>query len=684
MISGFFGGYMYGKFLKLVVLLVFCFSLSGCGRAVIEAGDHVTDNSVVNEGRFVSKTVDTSFISGNFLNESYAITDTGYSYILSKYNYEDNTVDYFYVSFDDSAKTSYSGALDLPISSNDKMIVFSDVCKELTLYPYDLSIENGYILYESFSFDKDGSFSAICEICATVADRDSYGNMSFFVKWDKSGKCTSVSETIDPGFEFAEYRSVVSNDGRIYRTDDSGISVVDADGNYQLTYFNYINSDIDGLRFDCIAIRDENSFSAIYRDSNENSVLAVFNADNGSADKNAILVACSGLDPSIRDLIRDYNSHNNDYRIAVRDYSLWSSSESEGWELLKKDIEAGFSPDIIINSSGLDDSFIAQMSSEGKLVTFNNLIKNDKALKKTEFTEQASGLFYMDESYCIVPSYEYRTLVGNVDYMGLHEGWSKDDFLSYANSIASTQLLFSGGTGEEFLKMFLAYDGNEMIDMESKTSSFNSSEFISFLELAHDLPSDIIAAETLQYSIENKGEVKFRDISCLGLGDFHLDAMVQAQGEYVDIGFPGVYGESGGVLAATNSIMIMSNSAAANECWNILKTCFTDDFQAYPNSGIPVTVSGFEKWKDVREFSYHDALYYRFTLNGVEYTVTSPGDDECNAIEDHIASCKKIEFSDFTIEEIVLKYARQYFAGEISSAEAAQKIDEEVESYLNS
>ena len=53
-------------------------------------------------------------------------------------------------------------------------------------------------------------------------------------------------------------------------------------------------------------------------------------------------------------------------------------------------------------------------------------------------------------------------------------------------------------------------------------------------------------------------------------------------------------------------------------------------------------------------------------------------------LKNNLNNCRRTEFKDYTVEQIVLEYARQYFDGKITSQQAASSIDREVEAYLQS
>jgi hypothetical protein len=100
--------------------------------------------------------------------------------------------------------------------------------------------------------------------------------------------------------------------------------------------------------------------------------------------------------------------------------------------------------------------------------------------------------------------------------------------------------------------------------------------------------------------------------------------------------------------------------------------------------GIPVTVSGFDAWSavwypDSREFTGDS-----YIKNGFQCFVNPVTDVDADRIIKSINECRRMEFMDYRVEQIVLEYAHQYFDGKITAEEAAAAIDRDVEAYLAS
>lgn len=674
-------------YLKFIACIILAFLITGCGKATLETGDYATDQSVLGDGCFDIKSIDTSFIPGEFNSEARTITDSGYEYVLSSYNVTDYSTSYYFVSFDHYGKTLGSGELDMPLSSSDNKVVFSDICNDLDIKPYSLTVDNGYIYYSDFSFNDAGDFTGYCTLNSTLEGRDS-GTIykTYKVSWNSEGKCTGIEDVTGSDINYSEYVYIYDQDVNTeYQTVSSGITIVDSSGNYISGYFNAINSGVYIRNFDNLSIRDENCFAGIYRDIDGHTLLACFNRhQGGNYSKKAILLACTGLDEELKADIVRFNQTNKDYMISVQDFTdrVQSGTESEAWNELKEEIAGGYSPDIILNTSGYDKPFIDKLSSEGKLAELSGVIYKDSSLKGLAFSDIAEGLFYEKGSiFSVVPYYEYDTVVGNSEAMELYSGWDLSGYTVYSMSVPDYYYLIDQNYQDRLLERFLFYNGSGYVNYGTHTSEFDSDEMKKLLEYASTLPS--MADYYADYRSEaGKGDFKVSEVRCEVLGNTHLDATINCLGQYSDLGFPRATGGSG-VITTSRCFMISSGHAYTNECWEFVKQYLSQEYQAADFHGIPVTEAGFTAWKTYTTPNSINPDDYSYFVGDTEYVVNDPTADEVNYIVDHIGSCKMFAFSDYQIEQIVIDYAHQYFEGKLSLDDTVISIDKDVEAYLS-
>ncbi len=677
--------------IKILSFIILSFILYGCGKAsALPTGSDSSDAIALTEGRFNSVIIETSFLPQSFnVSDSYG-GNNEYVYLINGYDEETASYHDYLLAIDNSGKVKSSAEISKPIEADNGTLRYSAICNGL-----DLNLLPDYdyleVYYSEYSFDDSGNILSVCDIYGSVYSEllhdYYYDNKYFSVKWNSAGDCISV-EPNDEGvnFDSSSYPGYyLGNDGRKYRLTQSGIIILDDNGEYSADYFSFINSDILSYGFSTVNILDNDHFSGVYKDAEFNSVLCCFVRNKSSVSGvKPLVIACDKLS---LDLMRDiigFNADNNDFKIAVDDFSDRSTTNDpiEGWSILKDEISIGYSPDIILNTSGYDAHFIEKMSSLDRLVDLKEVIKKDESLKGVKITDKAESLFYSGEhSYAVIPGYTYRTIVGSTVYYSDGRDFSYDGFLSYATPLADSYNIFRDDYRRKFLSRFLAFNGYEFVDYDNRTSTFDSDIFVKYLELCSKLPENM--ESSFERSLYNGAENYYiSDVKCTNLGDFNLNSTIFSLGDYVELGFPSDSGNGAGVINATESFMIVSGRKYTNECWDFIKKYLSDDYQTQIFDGIPVTQSGYITWKGNTNPFSADVMVTTYYHNGQENKVENPDEAKVNLILDSIKSCDRMEFIDYRIEEIVLGYAEEYFDGHMTSTQAASSIDADVEKYL--
>ena len=680
------------KKLSLLILAALIFSLAGCGKVKLESGDVVSDTSVLYTGAFVCDVIDTSFIPDNFSVNGLNTTESEYSYILGCYNSSTGSDDQYFVKFDKSGSVLASGILDMPIYTSDYTVFYSDRFGDV--FPAGSNTYNDcFVSYSGFCFEPSGAFSGYCEVYGYTYHEEDESESSFiedyFIKWDKDGKCISVENCVGIDYSFYEFTGLESdNSGNVYKSFSSGISLFDKKNNYIDVYFDFLNSDLYSDGFSSFSVIDENSFSGVYTDLNGNTILGCFNkTGNGSGNKQALIIACSGITKEIKEDVYRYNCDNNEYRFAVVDYSArnFDGNLSEGWTDLKNDLINGYNPDIILNSSGYDPAFISRMIQDGRFCNLSDAIKKDKDLKGFEISEKAASLFYAyKDIYSIVPSYSYRTVVGSSDEYGADDNWDEYKFISKFEPVVDDRVIFYGETRDSFICKILEFNGYTYIDSAAKTAEFDNEGFIDYLKLASQLPEDFDEASEKQYSEANYGQTYLLDSLVYSLGDMHLQFSNYSKGAYYDLGIPSGVNNGSGVYCASMSFMISARNAYTQECWDFIKKYLAEDYQEKIEFSIPVSSAAYDIWlNDTTPKSNNQLLFY-YTKDGMEYYIWPPEESEADYLRSNLNSCRRLEFKDYAVEQIVLQYADQFFEGKITAEEAAAAIDKDVEAYLAS
>ena len=355
--------------------------------------------------------------------------------------------------------------------------------------------------------------------------------------------------------------------------------------------------------------------------------------------------------------------------------------------MLKDDIYSGFRPDLIIDSTGYDSRFVSYLSDNSLASDLNGVISGCFDKKEKKFSDKAEQLYYSgSNSYALIPSYYYRTIVGRPGLFGSDDEFGYDDFVSTIYPLADNHEAFTDDSREAFIDRLLACKGNEYVNYLNKSAEFNSDEFITYLQYAGNLPVELSDFRLRYTDVPGYfwGDPILYDMEWNNIGDTQLSSIRNCLGEYRDYGFPASSSEGSGVISATRSYMILSTNAYTNECWDFISKYISDEYQNSLTNEIPVTDEGYNIWRDIIGFYVMDdsALYY--FKDGQQYKIETPDEENINYIENSINSCNNFVFSDYKVESIVHDYAQQYFDGKITAEEAAASIDRDVEAYLAS
>ena len=678
---------MFKKAFKTIAIIFGCIIFAGCGKNELKTGDNVSDADLAGVGLFSEKVIDTSELPDSL---STAISFAGmndYSYILNCYDSESFKTGRYFIKFDYSGNVLACKNIEIPLS------VFGGELADKDNILLDDVLTVNYI---DFFFESDGSFSCLAYLSSyddTYSIDPGFYTNDVLVKWDANGNCISVSSFAgDDSADsmLSDEKVFTSNDGRNYKTTDSGIVLIDSDGSYVSNYFDFINSDVPGLYFNDVSVMDNDHFSGIYRDLDGKFVLSCFER---SADKKisgkVLVFACNDIDFDLKRDVIEYNNDNKSIRISVIDYSDRSSTgnTSEGWSLLKDDIYSGFRPDLIIDSTGYDSRFVSYLSDNSLASDLNGVISGCFDKKEKKFSDKAEQLYYSgNNSYALIPSYYYRTIVGRPGLFGSDDEFGYDDFVSTIYPLTDNHEAFTDDSREAFIDRLLAYKGNGYVNYLNKSAEFNSDEFITYLQYAGNLPAELSDFRLRYTDVPGFtwGDSFLFDTKWNNIGDAQLVSTRNCQGEYKDYGFPVSSTEGSGVISASRSYMILSTNAYTNECWDFISKYISDEYQNSLTNEIPVTDEGYNIWRDIIGFYVMDdsALYY--FKDGQQYKIETPDEENINYIENSITSCNNFVFSDYKVESIVHDYAQQYFDGKITAEEAAASIDRDVETYLAS
>lgn len=269
--------------------------------------------------------------------------------------------------------------------------------------------------------------------------------------------------------------------------------------------------------------------------------------------------------------------------------------------------------------------------------------------------------------YSVAPCFDVSTYVGLERLVGEGTGWTFEDYSALAASLSPGQKLFELMSPEIFLKNSLNSFLPTVMDYSAAECSFTDGRFEALLEQAASAKT---AEQTDVAGLVGRftsGETVLMDSVLRGVYD--LAALENtAGGSVTAIGWPTQGGECGSELLASSDIAICATGDTEG-AWAFLKFCLSDAQlqEQLATTSFPIS---------------HAALEARLA--------------ECQARQEDAMSAAQAEklrallyalvyksAADYSVTGIVLEEAGAYFAGERSSAETAELVQDRISTYLS-
>lgn len=474
---------------------------------------------------------------------------------------------------------------------------------------------------------------------------------------------------------------------------------------------NWIDSDINGDYINAILGLDNGDFVVFENNWETNEVKLSRLTKRDVSELSNTTVMTIGLlwsDSEITSKITEFNKTNDKYRIKIKDYSEFDvyNEETESYDStsigqLKNDIISGNAPDMICV---YQKSSIDSLASKGVFTDLYQFMENDGDLKTDDILPnilaacESDGKLYSISPYFSLTTYAAKTKFVSAD----KQNWTMDEMIETYNNLPEGMNLFQSSTSKLEVYYNLWYSiMPEFIDYESKTCSFDSPEYIKFLEFCNNFSEE--SSEPDYESMTDEDWQQYwqdQDVMCRNdkalLSEFYMYNLreyarikqVTFGDDITLVGAPSSDGQ-GAKLQFNYNFAILSDSGCKDAAWSFIKGFFTEDAQAkiseYGN--IPATVSAFEKMADESmskpyytdengEKVEYDDTYY---LNDHELTVDPLTQEERDFLVDYIKGVTSVAGDyDTDIYEICDEEVQAYFGGEKSAEDAAKMIQNRV------
>ncbi len=664
---------------------------------------------------------------------NYCLTKDGYIYGTKNYNYSDysdpenyiNQVSYSLCCWDMEGQFLWEKPIEHLHADEDTYYYISNMA---LLEDGTLAILVGGDSYQKIEADTEGNMSALkalpalaeCtenlnsmmvkddgEFLMTYYD-DSWQNMymrTYDIQTDTLGEETKLPDF----FSYSGYNAMTTgvNTDIVYAT-SSGIYGLNIGDEQPTQIMSFINSDLNTTYVNNLLMLDEEHFIGFYMENDSYDSYgsatkgAIFTKRNPEdiPDKSVLVLAANYVNSDIRQRVIDFNKSSEQYRIVVKEYESYATSEDymAGYTQLNNDIISGNMPDILVYDDNIaTDSYI----SKGLLADVGELIAQDEELSKVEYLANVFDAYRINgKLYQVIPSFYARSVIGKKSLLGSKDSWTFAELQELMKTMPEGAREFGEMTRSSFLWTMMQYCGNNYVDASTGKCNFDSPDFIAMLEYANSLPEEINNDYDDPNYWENywkESQSQYRENRTLlmecyigSIKDMNYSINGSFGEDVAFIGFPTESG-SGSVLAANNNaFMLSAKSANLDGAWEFVRYYLTEDYQKTINWGMPTIKSVFmEKAAEAKEKPYYmdgdkkveyDEYY---EINGESVPLEPMTQEQIDTLVEFVQTIDKVMYYNQNIQNILEEETASYFAGQKNVNEVVQIIQSRAQIYVD-
>lgn len=385
-------------------------------------------------------------------------------------------------------------------------------------------------------------------------------------------------------------------------------------------------------------------------------------------------------------LVNSYNESTTGCKIEIVDYSVFNtaSSPDQGITQLHIDIVSGEAPDLI-ELSAFYPNFYA---SKGVLTDLKPFFEKDPDMKLEDLSPALVALSVFDGGlYELAPCFELYTLGGDRSVVGEAEAWGLERFFELVDQYGLSILLGANMTKESFMENYLMFE-HSLVDYEQCRCDFEQESFIKMLELSAELPSneEVRGSENV-FGALYAGDQK---LALTSLGDnpvgtvTYLDTLFSDDAQFV--GFPAEEG-NGTLIIPDYRFGLCEESRNKEAAWDFFKFILSETVQTNKSMmpGIPAVRDYMEERLKKMATYYQDDKMKLFTeYQGAEVVIPPrPADEKTlDKIKSLVENMDGFAQVDVNVAQAVEQELEKYYAGILSSREAAANIQSRVSVYL--
>lgn len=500
------------------------------------------------------------------------------------------------------------------------------------------------------------------------------------------------------------YNLVSGGENTLYYTDDYGLNRYDIQSGESTQIMSYINSDLSTNSMDNFVMLNDEQFIGFYYDYQDSTTMGglfTYVKPEDIKDRSVLVLAGDYIDWNLRRRVVDYNKTSEDYRIVVKDYNSYNTSEDYqlGNKQLNNDIISGNMPDIlIVNNNMTMDSYI----SKGLIANVDDLIAKDAELSQNEYLQNVWDAYRVNgKLYYVIPSFYISTMIGKQSIFGDRTSITMEELQTIQAGMPEEPSLFGEDVlRDTFLNLMMGYCGSDFVDVSTGKCNFDTDSFVAMLTYAGSLPEEY-GEDFWGEDYWNNYESQYREDRTL------LDSITISSIRDLNSEINGVFGEDisfvgfptdngvGSILRSGNVTYALSaKSKNLDGAWNFVRYYLTKDYQDTVQEqeyNLPVLRSSFEDNvnaaterpfyldEDGNKVEYDDTYY----INGEEIILPTLTKEQVDKIVSFVESVNKSGYYNEAVSNIIDEEAGAYFSGQKSAKDVAAVIQSRVQVYVN-
>ena len=389
-----------------------------------------------------------------------------------------------------------------------------------------------------------------------------------------------------------------------------------------------------------------------------------------------------------QELLDEFKDAHPDIQLEVRDYT-----DEGGIRRLLTEMLAGDIPDIM----EMDLLPYRQMAEKGYLENLWPYIESDPELGRESLMEVPLKAAEVDgKLYTIFRSVSIQTMVGPESLVGDRISWTVEDLLeAFSKMPPDATITDYYATKKMMFDCIFRMNLDSFVNWETGKCSFDSDSFRNSLRFVDNFPTELEWSgkkeelEELSYRRRNGLEM----LSSMGIYDLHSLQYYEKvlYGEKISfVGYP-VGDDSVGSCFETSIKLAMSSTCRQKDVvWDFLRTTILPKYnfksmmkvldERSANINFPVNRADYDTL--VRVFTSENGFRIHTSVYDKE-PLPQPTEDQIARFEAFYNQIDKLNFCNQEIYDIVWEQCGPYFAGDKTTDETIDLIQNRVSLYVN-